>query len=99
MRADNLRGNEGNAMKILVTDDEKVSALRASTLEAVKEFDQRLTIHDFRYVEGTTHSNLIFDIVVPFEITLSDNEIRNEIDIKIKKLDPKYFTVITVDRQ
>ena len=47
--------------------------------DAVKAIDERLTIHDFRYVEGVTHSNLIFDVTVPFEIKESNGAIEERI--------------------
>ena len=86
-------------MDPIVTDDERVSALRAKVLAAVKEIDGRLGIHDFRFVEGKTHTNLIFDVTVPFELEESDREIQDKIDLKVKEIDPHYFTVLTVDRE
>ena len=86
-------------MDPIVTDDEKVTALREVTLKTVISIDERLNIHDFRYVEGTTHSNLLFDVVAPFELKMSDNELKREISSRISKVDPTYFVVITVDRE
>lgn len=86
-------------MDPIVTDDERVSELREAVRETVKEIDERLDIHDFRFVEGVTHSNLIFDVSVPFEIKASDDEIKRTISSRLSELDPNYFAVITVDRQ
>ena len=86
-------------MDPIVTDDEKVSALRIKVAAAVKEIDMRMTIHDFRYVEGFTHSNLIFDVTVPFEIKESNDRIKELVSDKIAELDPNYFAVITIDRE
>ena len=86
-------------MDPVVTDDEKVSALRVKVLAVVREIDERFGIHDFRFVEGTTHTNLIFDVTVPFEIKDSDTEIKEKVSSKISELDPNYFTVLTVDRE
>ena len=86
-------------MDPIVTDDEKVTALREITLKTVLSIDERLNIHDFRYVEGTTHSNLIFDVVAPFELKMSDEELKREISSRISRVDPTYFVVITVDRE
>ncbi len=85
-------------MDPIVTDDALVTELRGRTEQTVRAIDERLRIHDFRYVHGATHSNLIFDVVVPFEVKLSDEEIRREISNRISRLDPSYFTVVTVDR-
>ncbi len=86
-------------MDPIVTDDERVSELKGLTLEAVKEIDTRMSIHDFRFVEGVTHSNLIFDITVPFEIKLGDTELVEAVQNKITAINADFFCVITVDRQ
>ena len=86
-------------MDPIVTDDEKVTVLRVSVAAAVKRIDERLTIHDFRYVEGITHSNLIFDVTVPFEIKESNERIKELISNQVAEMDPNYFAVITVDRE
>ncbi|MBE6596244.1 MAG: cation transporter [Ruminococcaceae bacterium] len=83
----------------IVTDDEKVTALRNSVREAVKRVSPELDIHDFRYVSGSTHSNLIFDVLAPFELKLSDIQLKESISTEISRLDPNYFAVITIDRE
>lgn len=85
-------------MDPIVTDDEQVNELRQRTLSAVKEIDERLDIHDFRFVLGKTHSNLIFDVCAPFELKMSDEEIKRGVSDKISRIDPSFFAVITVDR-
>ena len=86
-------------MDPIVTDDQKISELRTLVRDAVKSFDTRLDIHDFRFVEGVTHSNMIFDITVPFEIKTKDNDLIKEVQTKISDINETYFAVITVDRQ
>ena len=86
-------------MDPIVTDDERVNELKVRVFAALKEIDERLGMHDFRFVEGTTHTNLIFDVTVPFEIKDSDDEIKRKVSSKISELDPNYFTVLTVDRE
>ena len=83
----------------IVTDDERVTALRETTLALVRSIDERLNIHDFRFVEGKTHSNLIFDVSAPFEVKLSDDELKRAIASCVSLFEPTYFVVITVDRQ
>lgn len=82
----------------IVTDDEKVSELREKVAEIVSTFDERMHIHDFRYVYGVTHSNLIFDIAVPFEVSMSNAEIIKKVSRLISVLDSTYFAVIEIDR-
>lgn len=85
-------------MDPIVTDDVEISALREQTVAVTRELDPTWRIHDFRFVTGATHSNLIFDVVVPFECKLTDAEIRRVIADRISRLDPTFFTVVTVDR-
>ncbi|MBQ8004799.1 MAG: cation transporter [Clostridia bacterium] len=79
--------------------DPMTDELRALVLDFVRNIDKRMNIHDFRIVPGTTHTNLIFDVVVPFEIKLSDVEIDSHIKEKINGYNSSYFAVITVDRE
>ena len=96
---DELRVRATVHMDPIVTDDERVNALREQTAETVRRIDERLTIHDFRFVRGVTHSNMIFDVAAPFELTLSDEELCACIADRISRVDPTYFTVVTVDRE
>ena len=86
-------------MDPIVTDDERVNALRARVLESVKEINSALNIHDFRFVEGRTHTNLIFDVSAPFELKMTDDELKRCISDAISRIAPNYFAVITIDRQ
>ena len=52
-------------MDPIVVEDEQVNRLRLQLSEIVRSIDPRFTIHDFRMVEGPTHTNLIFDLVIP----------------------------------
>ena len=82
----------------IVVGDPVVDAMHAVAVEAVKTVDARITVHDFRMVRGTTHSNLIFDVAVPFECTLTDKEIVAAIGEEVGKKYPDHYTVISVDR-
>ncbi|MEE0968911.1 MAG: cation diffusion facilitator family transporter [Clostridia bacterium] len=79
--------------------DPTTDLLREKVTEIAADIDERTDIHDFRLVPGTTHTNLIFDVVVPFEVKMDDKELCDRISEKIKKIDENYFAVITVDRQ
>ena len=85
-------------MDPIVTDDEEVNKWLATVKAAVAEVNSEIELHDFRIVPGLTHTNLIFDIAVPFEIKTPEQTLKEEIDAKIRSIDPSYFTVITVDR-
>lgn len=85
-------------MDPVVTDDETVDLLRSKTQAAVRLVDDRLRIHDFRCVIGATHTNLIFDVAVPFELKMTDAELEEQIALQIQAFDPTCFAVLTVDR-
>ncbi len=80
------------------TDDALTCKLKTMVQGIVKEIDESLSIHDFRIVSGDTHTNLIFDLVVPAALQMQNRAIAAEIDRRLKKQNPAYFTVITFDR-
>ncbi len=86
-------------MDPIITDDERITELREKVLTCVRQISDDLTIHDFRFVEGISHSNLIFDVTAPFELKMSNTELKEAISSKISLMDPHYFAVITIDRQ
>ena len=85
-------------MDPIVTDDEEMSEYKELTKKACSEISSEIGIHDFRMVKGNTHTNLIFDVVVPFGFKLSDDELKNQVNGKIRENNSKLFTVITVDK-
>ena len=85
-------------MDPIVTGDETVSKARQMVLDLVREVDPAMTIHDFRMTSGPRHRNLIFDVVVPYSVKRSDDEVRQEIERKIRAAAPNSFAVIQVDR-
>ncbi len=84
-------------MDPIVVDDERINELRRMTAETVKNICEEMSIHDFRVVDGPTHTNLIFDLIVPHKYEMSNDEICKLIDNKLSKIDERYFTVITVE--
>ena len=65
----------------------------------LQKIDGVLTIHDFRIVPGTTHTKIIFDLVIPFGYKKSQEEIVEQIQQDVKKVSEQYYVVITVDRK
>ena len=80
------------------TNDEATSKMRICVSDMVKGIDSEMSIHDFRMVTGPTHTNLIFDVVVPYEIKASDEKIMRAINEKIQMLDERYYSHIKIDR-
>ncbi|MBQ8056938.1 MAG: cation transporter [Ruminococcus sp.] len=64
----------------------------------ITELHKDATIHDFRMVPGNTHTNLIFDVVVPFELKMSDSEIKEKVQQIVSNRWKNYFVVLTIDR-
>ena len=84
-------------MDPIITKDESVRNLRHWLAKEVKKVQAELTIHDLRVVPGETHTNVIFDCVVPRGLAQSDEEIKEAIDRVVKETYPNYYCVITVD--
>lgn len=82
-------------MDPVVTDNEEINRLKAEIDQIVKGIDTDLSMHDFRAVFGPTHTNLVFDVVVPPAFELTDSQIIQNISEKAKKLG-NYFCVITI---
>lgn len=64
----------------IVSDDEALNATRERILAILETIDPRLSIHDFRMVCGSRNTNLIFDLVVPYDLASRKNEIRQAIE-------------------
>lgn len=79
-------------------NNKKVNEYKGKVKDIINKLDGNLSMHDFRMVSGPTHTNVIFDIVVPFDYKLSDNEIKSKISELILEFDPTCFAVITVDK-
>ncbi len=85
-------------MDPIVTNDETVNELRNFTSTTVKSVVPEADIHDFRTVVGVTHTNLIFDLVLPFEIKGNIEDITKNIEAEIQRRRSDCYCVITVDR-
>lgn len=85
-------------MDPIVTNNELLSETHEKIATLVKIIDESICIHDFRMVEGATHTNLIFDIVIPYRFRLSDEDVIKSLSAAVKVLDQKYEVIITVDK-
>lgn len=87
-------------MDPVVTNDPHVAALKTQVKEIVTGIDPEMSMHDFRVVIGPTHTNLIFDIVLPFRLSEKSDEIKKTImNTVFDKIGKNYFCVINVDYQ
>ncbi len=81
------------------TNDKTVTTARESMANIVKSIDERLTLHDFRMTPaGDTRTNLIFDVVVPSDFKISENQLNDIICQKARQYNKTYVCVITFDR-
>ena len=86
-------------MDPIVTNDPRVNELKEKVKEIVLQIQSNLNIHDFRVVWGESHTNLIFDILAPFDLKYSDEELTRLAEENVKqKLGDHYCTVIDVDK-
>lgn len=86
-------------MDPIAVDNKKVMGLRKEVEALVKQMDEVLSIHDFRMVEGPTHTNLIFDVVVPQGYPKTDEEVSDEISGMIESKWKNYHAVIKMEKR
>lgn len=77
-------------------DDPEVAHLRAEVVMQLAEMNESLSLHDFRVVRGETHTNLIFDLVVPFDCR-DGKAVADELARRIHEKDERLYAVITVE--
>ncbi|MBR5515395.1 MAG: cation transporter [Clostridia bacterium] len=85
-------------MDPIVTNDETILEAKEKISSLITVIDNRLTLHDFRMVQGPTHTNVIFDVVVPYNMQKTDKEIKKDIEKIIKTIDKTYNAVINIDK-
>ena len=85
-------------MDPIVTNNELLNQLKADIRAYAKSLGDTLSIHDFRMVDGPTHTNIIFDVLVPFGFPMTDEELRRNFTEYVHGLDERYFAVIEIDK-
>ena len=86
-------------MDPVVTSDEHISEMKAAVFSIIRGIDEIINIHDFRVVTGPTHTNLIFDVLVPYKFYISDEELTTMIEREVKrKLGNNHNVVLKVDK-
>ena len=79
--------------------DEKTLTTKAVVEELIRRIDDRITLHDFRMVQGRTHTNVIFDMVVPYDIKRSEASLKSEAAKLISRYDDTLYAVVEIDRE
>lgn len=85
-------------MDPIAVDDEITLSLKRKVTDAVVEIDPQFSLHDFRVVHGETHTNLIFDLVIPHGLKTPYDEIRNLVKDRIQSIDPKLIPVMHIEK-
>lgn len=86
-------------MDPVLVGDEETERLRRLTKKCLAEIDTSLTIHDFRIAACPEGTRLIFDVAAPYDFPMSDADLADIIDQKIRDRNPSLRTVIEVDKQ
>ena len=82
----------------VVTGDARLERMRGLVLELLQQQDSRITIHDFRMVQGKGHTNLIFDTALPADLMSRHKQIKQKLDADLQALNEgTYYTVVTFD--
>ena len=85
-------------MDPVCVNDELTNHIKHKIEEIVAGMEGNVRFHDFRIVHGPTHTNLIFDVVVPYDYVMSDEEVISYMEKQIKEMNENYFAVIDVDK-
>lgn len=78
----------------VVSDDPELYRLKDRCQALLKAYDERLTLHDFRMVQGKLHMNLIFDVALPSDLRQQQREIRSELECALSREENRVYHVI-----
>lgn len=81
----------------LMVNNDRVNELKTITVDIVSKIRNDITIHDFRVVDGPMHTNLIFDVVVPYDFKENSDELATQIRLKLSEVNENYFAIIKVE--
>lgn len=81
------------------TKNKQLAALKERVSNAIAKLEPDLSIHDFRMVNGDTHVNLVFDVVVPYDSKITLNDVHSACEEEFNNDETKYYFVIDMDRK
>ena len=85
-------------MDPILVNDPLTDNLHSQIETILTTLDASVKLHDFRVVSGPTHTNIIFDVLIPFEFKMSDEEVVSYLQKRIHDIDDRYYGVIQVDK-
>ncbi len=84
-------------MDPIMTDDKMTNELKKIVSELLSSIGEGVSIHDFRVVAGPTHTNLIFDIVIPYDLKMDRKTVTEKVNKLISTLDGNFYPVFNID--
>ena len=81
------------------TENADLAVLKLRAQNALSALDENLSLHDFRLVSGQTHTNMLFDVVIPYDSKITLDDVQNAMQNEFGNDEIKYFFVIDVDRK
>ena len=81
-----------------VVNDERTTALREQVAALACEIHPQATIHDLRMTAGPRHTNILFDLAVPYSCREKDEQLKKEMARKVRRLSKRYYVVVHIDR-
>lgn len=85
-------------MDPIASNDEYTNSLKLEVMEKLTQINKDFSIHDFRVVKGETHTNVLFDLVVPHNIKLDFSEIRTLVKENMREIDSKLIPVVHIEK-
>lgn len=85
-------------MDPIINDDTTINEMKEKVLGIIKSIDDTLDMHDFRMTVGPMRTNLIFDVVVPYDCKKTEEEIRAIIREEVIKMDGSYYARVQIDK-
>ena len=85
-------------MDPIASNDAFTNELKMKVEECLCELNPEYSIHDFRIVKGSTHTNVVFDMVIPYGLDLTERQIKQSAIEKIKSIDEKLYPIINVEK-
>ena len=84
-------------MDPVVLNDEELNKYKNLVLKVIKEMNPKYSIHDFRIVKGTSHTNLVFDLLLPVDDDREHSDIRKELNEKVRAINPNLNLSIKIE--
>ena len=104
---DNIEHDFWNEMHVRITihmdpvdtKNKQLAVLKLRAQNAIANLDENLSLHDFRLVSGQTHTNMLFDVVIPYGSKITLDDVKDALEKEFGNDPVKYFFVIDMDRK